>query len=328
MRELRSGIVGLGSMGRNHVRVLSSLEGFQLVGVFDRGYLDEQLPVKMLPSLEDLLSLELDYCVVAVPTAEHLSVGLALAEARVPTLIEKPIAVDRPSAERLIDAFAVAGVIAGVGHIERFNPAAQEARRRIDSGQLGELIQIATVRQGPFPGRFQDVGVGLDLATHDIDLASWIAQSHYRSVMAHARQLPGHPHEDLLAIVGSLSSQVVTSHVINWLSPRKERQVTIIGERGLLQIDTLSSDLTFFENGSVPNEWGQVAQFRGISQGDVTRYAFPKREPLVLEHEAMRDAILGEPAEIVSLEDAARTLHVALSALASAELGSVVAVGS
>jgi predicted dehydrogenase len=308
-------------MGQNHARVLSQLSGVEFIGVCDPMLEPGRQLFPFFRSTEELLAQGVDYCVVAVPTSAHLSVGLMLAEAGVHALIEKPLAGDLPSVATLQAAFADASLVAGVGHIERFNAASQEARRRIDGGQLGDLIQVSTVRQGPFPGRLYDVGVGLDLATHDIDLTTWIARSEYGSLLGRTRHLIGHVHEDLLAIVGTLESGVITNHLVNWLSPRKERSISIIGERGMLQIDTLSSDLTFFENGSIPNEWGQVAQFRGISQGDVTRYAFAKREPLLIEHESFRDAVLGESAEIVSLAEGAHTVRVALAALESASTG-------
>ncbi len=82
----------------------------------------------------------------------------------------------------MTDAFAARGLVGAVGHIERFNPALQELRRRIEAGDLGEVYQIATRRQGPFPARIADVGVVKDLGTHDIDLTAWVAQSGYAAI--------------------------------------------------------------------------------------------------------------------------------------------------
>ncbi|MDR1077589.1 MAG: hypothetical protein LBL55_02790 [Propionibacteriaceae bacterium] len=72
----------------------------------------------------------------------------------------------------MVDVFASAGLVGAVGHIERFNPAVQELRRRVNAGELGAIYQIVTRRQGPFPGRIADVGVAKDLATHDVDLTA------------------------------------------------------------------------------------------------------------------------------------------------------------
>ena len=78
------------------------------------------------------------------------------------------------------------------------------------------------------------------------------------------------------------------------------------GERGALVADTLTADLTFHTNGTVASEWDGVARFRGVSEGDVTRFAFPRREPLMVEHEAFRDT-----SGIVDLEQGTRVVDVA-----------------
>ncbi len=128
-------------------------------------------------------------------------------------------------------------------------------RRRIANGDLGEIYQITTRRQGPFPGRIADVGVILDLATHDIDLTAWVAQQPFTSVAARTAHRSGRPHEDLVSITGQLADGTVTNHLVNWLSPMKERVTVITGEKGALVADTLSADLTFYENGVIPTEW-------------------------------------------------------------------------
>jgi UDP-N-acetylglucosamine 3-dehydrogenase len=258
--------------------------------------------------------------VVAAPTKYHLETALTLAGAGVHALIEKPLTTDVASAQRIAEAFTAAGLLGAVGHIERYNPALQQARTRIAGGELGEIYQITTRRQGPFPGRIADVGVILDLATHDIDLTAWVAQQPYTSVAARTAHRSGRPHEDLVAITGQLADGTVTNHLVNWLSPMKERLTVITGQRGALIADTLTADLTFHENGLIPTQ-GALAAFRGVTEGNVTRYAFAKPEPLRVEHEQFRNALLGLEADIVTLAQAAATVAVANAAAQSAALG-------
>ena len=221
---------------------------------------------------------------------------MQLAEAGVHALIEKPVAPDadgRPPDRRGVHRRVAWSSC--VGHIERYNPALQELRRRLANGELGELYQIATRRQGPFPERIADVGVVLDLATHDVDLTAWVAKPPVRHPRPRAPPTgPGRQHEDLVAAVGTLSDGTVVNHLVNWLSPLKERVTVVTGERGTLVADTINADLTFFSNGLAPVSWDTMASFRGVVQGDVIRYAIPKREPLLVELEAFRDAVLGE----------------------------------
>lgn len=329
MANLRAGLVGLGMMGRNHARILASLGGVELVGIADpTGGVAGAAPhgVPVVGTLEELLAMGIDYAMVSTPTRFHRDTALVLAAAGVHALIEKPLTTDVASAHEIAEAFAAAGLVGAVGHIERYNPALQQARRRIADDDLGEIYQITTRRQGPFPGRIADVGVILDLATHDIDLTAWVAQQPYTSVAARTAYRSGRPHEDLVAITGQLADGTVTSHLVNWLSPMKERVTVITGEKGSFVADTLTADLTFFENGLVPTQWSEVARFRGVTEGNMTRFAFPKPEPLRVEHENFRDAVLGKDADIVTLEQAAATVAVANAAAESAATGRMILI--
>lgn len=326
MAALRAGLIGVGAMGRHHARVLREVDGVELVAIADPGgdpfKVAGDLP--LLPDVDSLIAAGLDIAVVAIPTRFHADAALKLAEAGVHTLVEKPIAQTVEEGRRMVDAFGSRGLIGAVGHIERFNPALQELRRRIEAGELGDVYQIATRRQGPFPARIADVGVGKDLGSHDIDLTAWVAQSGYASIYAHTMHKSGREHEDMLVATGRLENGVVVNHLVNWLSPMKERVTIVTGERGSFVADTSSGDLTFFANGTFPLEWEAVSSFRGVSEGDMTRYAFPKREPLRVEHEAFRDAVLGTRHETVTMKEGLRTLQVVEGLLDSARTGQAV----
>jgi UDP-N-acetylglucosamine 3-dehydrogenase len=325
---LRAGLIGLGMMGRHHARVLRSLPGVELVAVADPVGDPHQVAggLTLHRSVEELVNVGLDYCVVAVPTAYHEHLGLTLAEAGVHALVEKPLAPDGDGARRVAQAFAARGLVGAVGHIERYNPALQHLRRRLEHGELGNVYQIVTRRQGPFPARVADVGVVKDLATHDIDLTAWVSRSRFRSVAARTAFKSGREFEDLVAVVGSLEDGTVTNHLVNWLSPMKERVTIVTGEKGALVADTLTADLTFFANGTVPTQWGALAEFRGVSEGDMIRYAIAKPEPLRTEHEAFRDAVLGKEADIVTMEQGLATVAVAEAVIESAGTGRTVDV--
>jgi predicted dehydrogenase len=321
MANLRAGLIGLGMMGRHHARVLGALEGVDLVAVADPGGDPHGVAQgrQVLSSVEELIAAGIDYCMVAVPTVYHEQVGLALAGAGVHALVEKPLAQDTPAATKLARAFADAGLVGAVGHIERYNPALQQARARLEAGELGDVYQVTTRRQGPFPARIADVGVVKDLGTHDIDLTAWVTQQTYTSVSARTAYKSGREHEDLVAVVASLSKGTVANHLVNWLSPLKERVTVITGERGTFIADTLTADLTFYANGEIATTWDAIAKFRGVSEGDVVRYAIPKPEPLRVEHEMFRDAVLGkEGADIVTMEQGLITVRVAEACIESA----------
>lgn len=319
-KNLRVGLIGLGSMGRHHARVIRATEGMDLVAVADPA--GDKFGVagdlELLPDVHALIDAGLDAAMVAVPTVYHEEVALALAEAGVHTMVEKPIAHTTEAGRRVAEAFADKGLVGAVGYVERCNPALRALRERLDAGELGQVYQVLTRRQGPFPARISDVGVVKDLATHDIDLTAWVADAPYANVSAQVAHRSGRENEDMVVASGRLTNGVIVSHVVNWLTPFKERVTIVTGEKGSFVADTLTGDLTFYANGTMENTWDQVANFRGVTEGDVTRLAIEKREPLALEQEHFRDAVGGDASGIVTMAEGVGTLEVIDAVLTSA----------
>ena len=328
MANLRAGLIGLGMMGRHHARNLRAIDGVDLVGVADAmgdphgvaGGLDVK------KSIDELIEVGLDYCVVAAPTVFHDEIGTKLAEAGVHALIEKPLAKDTASAKGLAELFTAKGLVGAVGHIERYNPALQNLRKRLEAGELGDLYQVATRRQGPFPNRIADVGVIKDLGSHDIDLTAWVTQRDFELVAARSMFKSGRQYEDMVSATCQLSGGLMSNHLVNWLTPTKERLCIVTGEKGMFVADTLTADLTFYGNGLVQETWDGLAQFRGVSEGDVTRFAIAKPEPLRTEHENFRDAVLGKDADIVTLEQGARVVQVCEAMIESSKTNKFVEI--
>ncbi|TXJ04141.1 MAG: Gfo/Idh/MocA family oxidoreductase [Aeromicrobium sp.] len=325
---LRACLIGAGVMGKNHGRVLHEIEGVDLVAVVDpagdpygigRGAVHYS-------SLDGAIGAGIDIAVVAVPTRFHEPIALQLAEAGVHTLVEKPVSHSAESGRRIATAFESAGLVGVVGHIERFNPAVRELRKRLERGDLGHIYQVSTRRLSSFPSRISDVGVAMDLASHDLDLTAWITGSSYEQVFALTASRSGRENEDLISLTAKLSGGVIANHLVNWLSPMKERVTVVTGEAGAFVADTASGDLTLFANGSAPLEWESVASFRGVTEGDVTRFAYPKVEPLRAELTAFRDAVLGEQTDLCTLSEGAHTVEVIEQSLISASQGVVLEI--
>jgi predicted dehydrogenase len=130
----------------------------------------------------------------------------------------------------------------------------------------------------------------------------------------------------MVSAVAGLGGGLMANHVVNWLSPLKERSTVITGARGCFVADTLTADLTFYANGAIGTEWEALRAFRGVAEGDMIRYAIPKREPLLVEHERFRDAVQGNGADIVTLREGMCTVEVAAAALQSAKEGITVTI--
>jgi predicted dehydrogenase len=328
---LRGAVLGLGMIGRHHARLLQASPLVDFAGAVDPGgdrFGALHAGAARYDSIDELLAAgpAPDFAIVAVPTEEHVAAVEQLAPAGVSVLVEKPLAATADEARQIIAAVERAGVRGAVGHVERYNPALLELRRRVhEEDQIGEAFLIATERVGPFPDRVKDVGVVKDLATHDLDLVRWIGRSPVELVAAQTSHRMGRDHEDLVLATGRLASSTTFNCVVDWLTPTKSRRTRVLGERGMLVADTLTADLTFFRNADVPVEWGQNQQLRGVSEGDSIRYALARREPLLVEHEAFCAYVAGDDdAPVVPLEAGLETVMTAEAVLQSAATGETV----
>lgn len=281
--------------------------------------------LEVLGDVEALTAAGINAAVVAVPTYLHEEVGVAMA-AGVPTMVEKLVAASAESSARVTQAFTDADRVGAVGCLKRCNPPLLRVRRLIKANELAEVLLLKSSRQGPFPAQIVAVGVVRDLSTHNIDLMAWIARPPYAAVSGQVTQRSGRKNEDMVVATRRLANGASVSHLVNCLSPMKVRQTVSTGEKGAPIVGTLSGDLTFVANGDVSSEWARASAFRGVSEGDSTRHAIARREPLRVEQENFCDAFWGRPFEAGLMAEGVRSLRVVGTLLASATTGHTVAL--
>ncbi len=308
-RVLRVGLVGLGSMGRNHMRVLGTLDGVTLAAVADpdRDALAATTDATGAQGFEEPLALiaeaELDAVVIAAPTTTHLPIALAAIERGMAVLIEKPLAATPEEAAMIVAAASAAGAPpVQVGHIERFNPAVLELGRLLEAGWLSTVYAITSRRAGPFPARIRDVGVTVDLATHDVDMLSWIAGERPVRVSAETAQRIHASHEDLLFGLLSFPSGTVGMLDVDWLTPVKRRQLSVVGEEGLFELDYLTQRLTFARASDMTNP-RLIGGYAPMFSGDVEVISVDNGEPLVAELAAFVRVVREGGRPVVAAED-------------------------
>lgn len=323
---LRAAVIGAGSMGRNHCRVYSDMDDVELIAISDSDAesvtrLGQRLHVRTYTDYRKMLEREqLDLVSVVVPTEMHFSVTRDVLSAQVPVLVEKPIAATLQEARALCQLSAELGVLLTVGHIERFNPAVIALKKEITRGALGRVYQIHVRRIGPFPARIKDVGVVVDLATHDLDIMHYLTDS--KAVKLHAeigRRLHT-AHEDLLSAVLRFDNDVIGMLDINWLSPTKVRELSVIGERGMFVANYLTQELVLYENELASQDDWHLSVL-GVSEGRMIRYKVNKKEPLREELEAFARAVINKTAPAVSPDDALMALEVAQKLIESGTQG-------
>jgi predicted dehydrogenase len=327
---IRVGIVGLGVMGRNHARILDDLDAADLVAVSDPS--EEAMSwakkrhLKGYRSYQELFEREkLDAVTIAVPTRFHLEVGLAALGLGLHVLMEKPIAVDLDEARQLVAAAAKHGAVLAVGHVERFNPAVRELKRRLDAGQVGRIFQVHSRRQGPFPSRVRDVGAVIDLATHDLDVMRYLLGVEVVRLYAETERRIHTEHEDMLNALLRFENGAVGVVQVNWLTPTKIRELTVLGERGMLHLNYLTQDLVFYEN-SIASAEPPLSLLTGVSEGTLVRHTVDRAEPLRVELESFLASVAGKTRPEVGGEDGLRALALALDLVRSGHEGRLIDV--
>jgi UDP-N-acetylglucosamine 3-dehydrogenase len=320
----RVGLIGLGTMGRNHLRLLSKMDGVQLAAVCDTDEhavesVSREHSIVGYATLDEMLDREpLDAAIVAVPTRFHCAAAVACIEHGLDTFVEKPIASDLAEGRQIVDAAKRAKKLLAVGHVERFNPAVRELQRRVAAGDAGRLYQFHARRQGPFPARIRDVGVVIDLATHDLDVMDHLAASRVVRAYAETEQRIHTEHEDLLNALLKFETGVLGVLQVNWLTPVKIRELGVLGERGIFICNYLSQDLVFVNNADPSVASSAAEPPTAVREGQTVVVPVERGEPLRLELEAFIQAVRGERAVEVDGEAGLRALHLALALVRSA----------
>jgi predicted dehydrogenase len=319
---LRLGVIGTGSLGFHHARILSMMPGVAMRGIHDSNVarLDEvaaQLNVRAHGTPESLLD-DVDAVVIAVPTIAHEDVALAGIERGVHILIEKPIAHSLEAADRIVAAADAADVLVMIGHVERFNAAL-----RACEPYLEEPLFVESHRLAPFNARGTDVAVVLDLMIHDVDLVLSLMKRPVSSVSA-----VGVPVLTTSVDIANARLEFEGGGVANLTASRvsleRMRKIRFFQRSGYISVDLAAGKGEYLRlkpgvaehmalSTSAPAT-GAAARARVGIEDLVERVSFEGdgTEPLARELERFVAGVLGEAAVPVSGHDGRRALAVAL----------------
>jgi len=311
-------------MGRNHARVYQEIPSAQLVAVADAnipvlGEVSSVYRTRAYRDFQEMLIREKpDAVSIAVPTHLHFDITAAVLKAGCHALVEKPIAGTIEQARELIAIAAQSDKLLMIGHVERYNPAILDLKRRLEAGDLGRVFHIHARRLSPFPSRMNDIGVVLDLATHDVDIMRLLTGSEVARLYAETKQELHGGNEDLFNGLLRFQDDTLGLLEVGWLTPTKIRELYVTGDRGMFQANYLTQDLYFYENAAATSiPWGTLSILRGVSEGLMTRFPIGKKEPLRAELDAFLAAVNGENSDIVSGEDGLIALGLALALVKS-----------
>lgn len=299
---MRTGVFGTGSMGRNHVRLLSVLPGSELVGVYDAD-LDAARRIAaehgtLAFDSEEALAAEIEAAVVALPTVYHADAGCRLLARGLHVLVEKPLAPSLAEADRLVNAAEAAGRVLAVGHVEFFNPAVQAVMR------IGVPPRYAEVeRLSVFSPRSLDVDVILDLMIHDLQILHALDPSPVLEVRATGIDVLS-PKIDIANVRLALDSGCVANLTASRVSAERVRKIRLFYPSRYYSLDYREQEIKGYRL-----EEGDGGH-RRILEDDLP---FEKAEPLARELEAFLAACRGEETPLVDGHQGRRALESALA---------------
>lgn len=298
MRKIRTAVVGAGAFGRHHLRVLAQLERAELAAVVDadRGRAEEAAQRYGCAALTEARELagRVEAAVVAAPTSAHAEVGCALLEAGIDVLVEKPIAADLPSAERLVETARRHARVLQVGHLERYNPAVSALKQRVRLPLFFEVHRLSV-----FTPRSLDVDVVLDLMIHDLDIVLSLTGQEPEEIRAAGISILS-PKVDIANVRLAFPSGCVANLTASRVSTERVRKLRIFQPQQYISVDYARQDGMVLE----------VGPDRAIRPSQL---AVEKAEPLTLELEAFLRAVETRATPPVTGEDASRALAVALA---------------
>jgi predicted dehydrogenase len=300
LTKIRAAVVGAGSFGRHHLRILSQSPGAELAGVLDTDgaratAAAAQYGCPAYASIADLAG-KIDGAIVAVPTSAHADVGCALLESGIDVLIEKPIAPDVASARRLVDTAARTSRILQVGHLERLNPAVTALKKMMSIPLFFEIHRLSL-----FSPRSLDVDVVLDLMIHDLDIVLDLVGAMPEEIRAAGISILSDKVDIAnvrLAFPGGCIANLTASRV----STERVRKLRLFQPHQYISLDYQKQEAVAFT----------VSDSQQIGFQPLT---VAKDEPLRLEIESFLEAVRNRSRPPVSGDEGLRALDVGLAIL-------------
>lgn len=314
MDKPRVGVIGVGKMGRHHARAYAQLEHLcRFVGVCDLDETAGQAVVQRYGGTffkrpEDLMA-EVDAVTIAVPTREHLPLGLMAVEAGIHFLMEKPVCMDVREAEILQKAASRRGMIAQVGHIERFNPALQEVARILEGHRP---VAVDARRMGPFDPRVRDMDVVQDLMIHDLDIVRYLFPGKVTALSAMGRSVKSERAVDYAVATLSLEDGLIVNLTASRVTEQKVRVLAITTETAYIELDYVERRISISRRSSMRFDGEPQPAFRMENVGE--QVFVTDREPIVAQTEHFLQCIRTGHPPLVGLVEGLEALR-AVSAI-------------
>ena len=308
MTDVSIGVIGTGGWGKNHLRVLNELKVLAAICDLNADRAREnskKYGVEAYTDVDSFLKHDLDGVIVSTPTKTHFQIASKVIESGRNLLVEKPFTYDVEEGERLVKKAKEKKTILTVGFIERFNPAMIEAKHLVTKGKIGDPLYLMFIRENRWPAHILDVGVVLDTTIHDIDLSRWFFGKEPTMIFARTGNF-GLDRERVSALTLGFPEERSSLIISNWITPRKVRQLEIVGENGIISLDFITQEIKIDLEDRI----------------DIPRIKY--EEPLTLELSHFVKSIKENKQPEVTGEDGVKATKIAQAALTSNRLGSAI----
>ncbi len=296
---IKSGVIGVGHMGKHHVRILSEIPECKLIGVCD---IDKDKGLKIgnkykcsyFSNIGELLS-KTNAVIIATPTNTHRKIAIEALNHGNHVLVEKPISLDLKEADEIIDTASCNNLLLQVGHIERFNPAILAAKALVQNP-----LFIEAHRLSPYYGRGVDISVVLDLMVHDLDIILNRVKSPIKHISAGGVPVLTN-YIDIANARLEFENGAIANITASRISLMKLRKLRFWQKYSYVSVDTLNRKVGVFYR-EINNEQPL------IKEEDVN---VSTEEPLRLQNQSFIDACLGKKDIEVTPEEAREALALA-----------------
>jgi len=298
-------VLGAGHWGPNLIRTLHDRQSSAVSWVIDSNQerligIQSRFPdVRVSTKWEDAIrDPSVDGVAVVTPTSTHYELARAALEADKHVFVEKPLTADVASSTELVQLAESKQLILLVGHLFLYNAAVQRVKQYLEDGELGRVYYISMVRTNLGPIR-RDVNASWDLASHDVSIANyWLGNEPLKASALGGTWINEGVEDAVFATLRYPNEVLVNLHV-SWLSPRKSRDVTLVGETRMMTFDDMSlvEPIRIYDKGvsehPVTSDFADTfGSFRAsVREGDITIPKIGGEEPLRAECADFIDAI-------------------------------------
>jgi predicted dehydrogenase len=311
MERVKTGVIGLGRMGRHHCRVYATLRESQLIGICDTNPVvanefSALYEVPVYSNVDDLLE-QVDAVSIATPTPTHFELVRRCLEHHVHVLVEKPLTESIDSAQQLAGMVNGAGPIVLVGHIERFNPAFLELKKVMEDLNV---LAINFRRLSPYRVSNKDVDVVLDLMVHDLDLCINLTGKQPATIQAVGLTPFSSSLDHVSAQLWYTEGPLITL-TASRVTEEKVRCVEVTAEEAFVEADFLHKNIAIHRCSTGEYSANTRSGVKYHQESIIERILVPNAEPLGLEIKHFLDCVCQKCAPCVSVWDGLAALRLA-----------------